>query len=208
MIKLDITRSFHSRHLLRTPTHELLFTNANAQTSLYEPPARQHPDLFTYPQTRKIHNMSAQAVILPAIVQQDSRLLVSLTSYDSSITENKNDIISAANQLIMTIQRDLSVDLKVLGYTSYKNKFAFVMSSPVVRHMKACMPCNACRRSSYPFGRLNHRKQSRYPHDQFTSEAITPAVSDAGMTFEATSYKIAHAPYQQSVNNIDMGVKS
>lgn len=71
--------------------------------------------------------MSAQAVILPAIVQQDTRLLVSLTSYESSITENSNDILWAMNQLVTTIRRDLVVDLMVLGYTSHKGKFAFVV---------------------------------------------------------------------------------
>lgn len=75
--------------------------------------------------------MSAQAVILPAIVQQDTRLLVSLTSYESSITENSNDILWAMNQLVTTIRRDLVVDLMVLGYTSHKGKFAFVVVSSV-----------------------------------------------------------------------------
>jgi hypothetical protein len=163
VIKLDITRFFHSRHLLlccerqrpnfslRTPTHELLFTNPQHPNFSLRTPNTPNPNLFTDPRTPKIHNMSAQAAILPTIIQQDSRLLVSLTSYESSITENKNDILWAMNQLVTTIRRDLAVDLKVLGYTSCKNKFASVRSSPLVRHMKPCMSCNACRRSSYSF---------------------------------------------------------
>lgn len=150
---IPFTTSFTNANA-RTSLHERQRTNfslrtSNTRTSLYEPATRQHPNLFTYPQTRNIPNMSAPAAVLPAIVQHDSQLLVSLTSYDSFevFTQHKNDILWAVNQLVTTIQRDLAVDLKVSGYTSYKNKFAFIMSSPVVRHMKPCMSCNACRRS-------------------------------------------------------------
>lgn len=48
-------------------------------------------------------------------------------------TKNKNNNISAANRLTTTLQRDFSVDLKVLRYTSHKNNmFALIRVSPVL----------------------------------------------------------------------------
>jgi hypothetical protein len=55
------------------------------------------------------------------------------------LTQNKNHNTSAANRLTTTLQRNWSVDVKVLRYTSHKhNMFALIMAIPVLLHMKPC----------------------------------------------------------------------